>query len=193
MENDIDRAELTPELSRKLKLYAKAIRRALHTSTYYWNSKEPDPVPPVTSRIAQRFLVEDVGSMLTACMILALYAVVRIFMVGMNLDLLLLIIGSILSIVSAFIFTLYILKCFEKGKPGVFISLFMAMVVGYIPFLFALYVIFYKGLYFLITDFSLSRAFKSIAFVLAGHWTAKKIREVKEFHCLIVGQLENLI
>ena len=186
----------TGEESQRLGLTAKAIRNALHPSLYFFGTSKESHIPFVTSSIAQRFLVEEMGSLSLPCILLFAYAVIRMFMIGANTDLLILVVAPAISLVSIFVVSIYLIKSLQRGERLGFSSfrghwlLSMTMsLLSFIPYLFGLFLIFFKGFYLLATDFSLLRLFMSVIFILLGHWIVRKTRMIQEFHSSIHDQL----
>ena len=188
---DIDNAELTPELEKQLGEYAKAIRKSLHPSTYFFYSTKSDPLPLIKARIAQRFLVEEFGYMGSVFIMLFISGVVSIFMSGVNLDSLLLLILPVISTFVIFVFMFYIAEIINKRKSSVIKNLSLSILMVLIPFSFGLYLITYKGFALLFIDFSIIRIIKTIIFLLFGHIIARSVRMMQAFHWLIVEQNEN--
>jgi hypothetical protein len=186
----------TPEESYQLGLEAKAVRDFLHPSLYFFGSSKKSDTPFVTSSNAQRFLVEEMGSLSLPCILVASYAVIRMFMIGPNSDLLILVVGPILSFVAAFVLSIYLIKSLQRAERlglsrfhQVWILPMVITLVSFVPYLFALFLILFKGFYLLAVDFSLLRLLMSPIFILLGHWILKKTRMIQEFHSSVHDQL----
>ena len=65
-------------------------------------------------------------------------------------------------------------------------SIFLA--VSFVPYLFALYLILFLGLYSVVVQFSFSQLIQSLLFVVAGHYIARKIRRLQEFQSCVYEQ-----
>ena len=190
----------TPEESQRLRMAAKAIRNSLHPSLYFFGSSKESDTPLVTSSTAQRFLVEEMVSLSIPYILVLSYAVIRMFMIGANTDLLILVVGSIISLVAAFAVSIYLIKSLQHGEKLGFSSfhqlwlLPMVMtIVSFTPYLFGLFLILFKGFYLLAIDFSLLRLLMSLIFILLGHWILKKTQMIQEFHSSVHEQIESYI
>ena len=190
----------TPEESQQLGIDAKAIRNSLHPSLYFFGSSKESHTPLVTSSTAQRFLVEEIGALSIPCILVLSYAVIRMLMIGANTDLSILVVGPIISLVVAFVVSIYLIKSLQCGEMLEFSSFhhfwllsIVMTIVSFIPYLFGLYMILYKGFYLLAINFSLLRLLKSLIFVLLGHWIVKKTRMIQEFHSSVHEQIETPI
>jgi hypothetical protein len=186
----------TPEENQQLGVAAKAIRDSLHPSLYLFRSSKESDTPFVTSSTAQRFLVEEMGSLSLPCILVLSYAVIRMFIIGANADLLIFIVGPIISLAAAFAVSIYLIKSLQRGERLGFSSFhhlwFLSMVitiVSFIPYLFGLYLILFKGFCLFAIDFSLLRLLKSLIFILLGHWIVKKTRMIQEFHSSVHEQI----
>jgi hypothetical protein len=190
----------TPEESQQLGVAAKAIRNSLYPSLYFFGSSKESHTPLVTSSIAQRFLVEEMGSLSIPCILVLSYAVIRMLMIGANTSLLILVVGAILSLVASFAVSIFLIKSLQRGERLGFSSFhhlwllsIVMTIVSFIPYLFGLYLILYKGFYLLVIDFSLLRLLKSLIFILLGYWIVKKTRMIQEFHSSVHEQIETSI
>lgn len=190
----------TPEESQRLRIAAKAIRNSLHPSLYFFGSSKDSDTPLVTSSTAQRFTSEEMGSLSLPCIIVLSYTVVRLFMIGANTDLLILVVGLILSLVATFAVSIYLIKSLQRGEMLEFSSFhhlwllsIVMTIVSFIPYLFGLYLILFKGFYLLAIDFSYLRLLKSLIFILLGYWIVKKTRMIQEFHSSVHEQIETSI
>jgi hypothetical protein len=172
----------SPEMSRQLGIEARMIRDTLQPSLYFWGDTQ-SAKPTVNASSAQRFLVEEQGQFLIPSSLLFAYAVICMFMDGFNIDLLILAAGPVLSNLILFSVGIHIIKSLGWTKARSKWGLVLVMtLLSFVPYVFALYVILYKGIFSLFISFSLSSAFKTILFVFSGHWMVKKTRMIQEFH-----------
>ena len=186
----------TAEESQQLGISAKAIRNSLHPSLYFFGSLKESDTPFITSSTAQRFLVEEMGSLSLPCILVLLYDMIRMFIIGANTDLLIFVVGTIVSLVAAFVVSIYLIKSLQRSEKLGFTNFqhlwFISIVItlaSFIPYLFGLYLILFKGFYLLAIDFSLLKLLESLIFILLGHWIVKKTRMIQEFHSSIHEQL----
>jgi hypothetical protein len=62
---------LTPELEQRLKAAAADIRATLRPSLLYWSRRAVPELPAMSVQVAQRFIVEELGSLTTLSVLLA--------------------------------------------------------------------------------------------------------------------------
>ncbi len=190
----------TPEESQQIGLSAKAIRNSLHPSIFFFGSAKESDTLLVTSLTAQRFLVEEMRNLSLPCILILSYAVIRVFMIGANADLLILVVGPILSLFATFAVSIYLIKSLQRGEMLEFSSFHhlwifsvIMTLVSFIPHLFGLYLILFRGFYLFAIDISLLRLLKSLIFFMLGYWIVKKTRMIQEFHSSVHEQIESYI
>jgi hypothetical protein len=166
------------------------VRRSLRYSTYFIGDRQKSQMPLVDSLIAQRFGSEEVGSLSTACVLILSFSLIDWYRNGWSLHTALLIGGAIASILTSFFLVLHCVKVLPPDNKGsVRISMIVFTLIGFVPFLFALYLILFQGLYMVVVRFSVGQLVQSVFFLLCGHWIATRIRRLQEFQSCVYGQL----
>ena len=99
----------SPELDLQLGLEARLIRASIKPSPYFWGESKSS-VLTVSPLAAQRFLMEEIGKMALPILLILVYAIVATLIFGFSYNLIVLAVGSVLSIVAAFIVSIHIIK-----------------------------------------------------------------------------------
>src|SRR3990167_9894216 len=109
------------------------------------------------------------GKVLAPLFLVLIFSLIQLFRLGFSRsDYLALLIGSILSTVVVFLYAL-LPTLFPAGKKSLIASLIAFS--DFIPYLFSIYLVFYKGLWnlrLLSDDFSFITIFSSAFFILVG-------------------------
>lgn len=180
----------TPEQEAVYGRSAAEVRRSLRYSTYFIGGSQKSQMPLVDSIIAQRFGVEEVGSLSTACVLILIFSLIDWYRNGWSLHTALLIGGAIASILTSLFLVIHCVKALQAdNRSSVGMSMFAFTLIGFVPFLFALYLIAFQGLYMVVVRFSIGQLVQSVFFLLCGHWIATRTRRLQEFHSCVYEQL----
>lgn len=180
----------TPEESLEYRHGVAEIRRSLKYSTYFIGNSQKSRVPLVDSSIAQRFGSEEGGSLSAACFLVIILSLVDRYRNGASLHTALLVGGATASILASLFLTIHCVKALQANKRPVGVGTQVAMtLLGFIPFVFALYLIGFQGLYMIVGRFSFGQLAQSVFFLLCGHWIARRIRRLQEFQSCLYEQL----
>src|SRR5262249_42950786 len=147
----------TPEQEAAYGRDAAEVRRSLRYSTYFIGGSQKSQMPLVDSIIAQRFGVEEVGSLSTACVLIIIFSLIEWYRSGWSLRTALLIGGAIASILTSLFLVIHCIKTLQADNSTVGMSIFTFTLIGFAPFLFALYLIAFQGLYMIVVRFSISQ------------------------------------
>ncbi len=170
---------------------AAEVRRSLHFSTYFLGRSQKSHMPFIESIIAQRFGVEEVGSLSTACVLAIIITLVDWYRNGWSLHIALVLVGAISSIVTSFVLIIHCVKALppDNGSPVTGLSMSIFTLIGFVPFFFALYLITFESVYMLVEHFSIGQLVQSLLFVAIGQWIAKRVRRLHEFQSCVYQQI----
>jgi len=182
----MSRAQIpTPEEQAEYKRSAAEVRRSLNFSTYYLRNPAPSSMPTVDTNIAQRFGVEEVGSIFWPCLLAIVVGAIDWYRYGFSIQVGIVAIGIVASLVIPLFLVIHCVKVIQgRSRPAV-PSMVFYTTVSFGPYLFALYLILFLGLYSCLAQFSLSQLIQSLLFIVAGHCIARKVRRLQEFQSCV--------
>lgn len=186
----MSRAQIpTPEEQAEYKRSAAEVRRSLNFSTYYLCGPAPSTMPTVDTSIAQRFGVEEVGSIFWPCLLAIMLGAIDWYRYSFSIHVGIVATGIIASLVMPLFLVIHCVKVIQgRTRPAV-ASMVFYTIVSFVPYLFALYLILFLGLYSGLAQFSLSQFIQSLLFIVAGHCIARRIRRLQEFQSGVYEQL----
>jgi small-conductance mechanosensitive channel len=179
----------TPEEQAEYKRSAVEVRRSLNFSTYYLCNPPPSTMPTVDSNIAQRFGVEEVGSLFWPCLLAIMLGVVNWHRHSFSIHIVIVAIGAVASLVIPLFLVIHCVKMIQvQSRPAIGFMVFYTTLT-FVPYAFALYLILFLGLYSGLAQFSLAQLIQSLLFIVAGHCIARKLRRFQEFQSCVYEQL----
>lgn len=185
----MSRAQIpTPEEQGEYKRSAAEVRRSLNFSTYYFYNPPPSAMPTVDPGIAQRFGVEEVGSIFWPCFLAVVLGVIDWYRHSSSVHAVIVAIGVAASLVIPLLLVIHCVKAIQRRSRPAVVFLAFYTTASFVPYLFALYLILFLGLYSVVMQFSFSQLIQSLLFVVAGHYIARRIRRLQEFQSCVYEQ-----
>lgn len=179
----------TPEEQAEYKRSADEVRRSLNFSTYFLRNPPPSNMPLVDSIIAQRFGAEEVGSIFWLCLLAIIFGGIDWYRHGLSIHIGIVAIGTVVSLVMLILLVIHCVKMIQVQSRPTVVSMIFYTILSFVPYVFALYLIYFLGIYLSLTQFSLDQFIQSLFFIVIGHCIAKKLRRLQEFQSCIYEQL----
>ena len=129
-----------------------------------------------------RFVSRLTTKGLIVLIVVAIISVIQIFRLGVSERYILLIAGSLLSMVVLFALSMRIVL--DRGVPRRSLIAFITVIGGFVPYLFGCYLVFYEGFWrlrLLQDEFSVTIVTIALLYIVGGYAVVSAVYKISEF------------